>query len=190
MIAPVPACSFLEDELARRYREAAPSTLSLLQERCDAASAELVAVEVKLRAAEDVGALRRAAMKFSDVVSKQVGFNMPFDRATGHGCWLLAAQQADRACALYRVCMHTHRDTPSNMHQVGTTQSLLLSTWSCLYAACCMQVSALLNGSTEPDPAQHGMTTDEERAASRLGQVGLQAALHTFREALHFRISD
>lgn len=63
----------MEDELARRYREAAPSTLSLLQERCDAASAELVAVEMKLRAAEDVGALRRAAMKFADGVNKQVG---------------------------------------------------------------------------------------------------------------------
>jgi hypothetical protein len=52
---------FLEEELSRRYREAAPATLALLQERCDAVSGELAAAEMRLRAAEDVGALRRWA---------------------------------------------------------------------------------------------------------------------------------
>ncbi|GLI64442.1 hypothetical protein VaNZ11_007713 [Volvox africanus] len=103
---------FLEEELSRRYREAAPATLALLQERCDAVSAELMAAEIRLKAAEDVGALRRAAMKYADMVARQV---------------------------------------------------LLL-----------------LQGSAEPDPMQHGLTTDEERAASRapqwpgLNSVGLQ----------------
>ncbi|KXZ53084.1 hypothetical protein GPECTOR_8g76 [Gonium pectorale] len=93
---------FLEEELSRRYREAAPATLALLQERCDAVSAELAASEIRLKAAEDVGALRRAAMKYADTVARQV--------------------------------------------------------------------VVLLQGSAEPDPMQHGLTTDEERAASRAPQ--------------------
>ncbi|KAG2453440.1 hypothetical protein HYH02_001663 [Chlamydomonas schloesseri] len=93
---------FLEEELSRRYREAAPATLALLQERCDAVSAELMAAEIRLKSAEDVGALRRAAMKYADTVARQV--------------------------------------------------------------------VSLLQGSAEPDPVQHGLTTDEERAASRAPQ--------------------
>ncbi|GIL90629.1 hypothetical protein Vretimale_15765 [Volvox reticuliferus] len=100
---------FLEEELSRRYREAAPATLALLQERCDAVSAELMAAEIRLKAAEDVGALRRVAMKYADTVARQV---------------------------------------------------LLL-----------------LQGSAEPDPMQHGLTTDEERATSRAPQwPGLNSA--------------
>ncbi len=51
---------FLEEELARRYREAAPHTLAVLQERVEAATRELVKAEAELRAAEDVGAVRAA----------------------------------------------------------------------------------------------------------------------------------
>ena len=32
-------------------------------------------------------------------------------------------------------------------------------------------VTALLNGATDPDPSQHGMTTEEERASSSTPQV-------------------
>ena len=53
-------CRWLEEELARRYRDAAPATLALLQERCEGAAAELVAAESRLQAAEDVTSLRRA----------------------------------------------------------------------------------------------------------------------------------
>lgn len=53
-------CRWLEEELARRYRDAAPATLALLQERCEGAAAELVAAESRLQAAEDVASLRRA----------------------------------------------------------------------------------------------------------------------------------
>ena len=51
---------WLEEELARRYRDAAPATLALLQERCEGVAAELVAAESRLQAAEDVTSLRRA----------------------------------------------------------------------------------------------------------------------------------
>jgi hypothetical protein len=53
-------CRFLEDELARRYREAAPATLALLQERCEALAKELLAADGRLQACKDVAALRRA----------------------------------------------------------------------------------------------------------------------------------
>jgi hypothetical protein len=51
---------WLEEELARRYRDAAPATLALLQERCEGVATELVAAESRLQAAEDVTSLRRA----------------------------------------------------------------------------------------------------------------------------------
>lgn len=55
-----PFSRFLEDELARRYREAAPATLALLQERCEALAKELLAADGRLQACKDVAALRRA----------------------------------------------------------------------------------------------------------------------------------
>jgi hypothetical protein len=55
--------SFLEEELARRYREAAPATLALLQERCEAVAKELLALEDRIQACTDVAALRRAGAR-------------------------------------------------------------------------------------------------------------------------------
>ncbi|KAJ9518938.1 hypothetical protein QJQ45_026218 [Haematococcus lacustris] len=130
---------FLEEELARRYREAAPHTLSVLVDRVESAARELQKAEAELRAAEDVAAVRATAMRFSDSVSSGV-------------------QQ-------------------------------------------------LLEGSTDPDPAQHGMTTEEERTACRAGAAGwpgtstpvvppnaglklfggaaFERCLHEFQEAAH-----
>ncbi len=51
-------CRFLEEELARRYREAAPHTLAVLQERCELASRELIKADSELRAVEDVASVR------------------------------------------------------------------------------------------------------------------------------------
>ncbi len=51
--------SFLEGELARRYRDAAPATLALLAERCGGARAELAAAQTHLHALTDVPTLRR-----------------------------------------------------------------------------------------------------------------------------------
>jgi hypothetical protein len=51
---------FLEEELARRYREAAPATLALLQERCEAVAKELIALEARIQSCSDVASLRRA----------------------------------------------------------------------------------------------------------------------------------
>lgn len=53
-------CRYLEDELAARYRDAAPGTLALLQDRCGEVSLQLQAAEAQLAAANDVAFLRRA----------------------------------------------------------------------------------------------------------------------------------
>ena len=61
-------CSFLEEELARRYRDAAPATLALLQQRCEAVAAELMAAEAQLQAAGDVTSLRRAGNTLMQII--------------------------------------------------------------------------------------------------------------------------
>jgi hypothetical protein len=63
---------FLEDELASRYRDAAPTTLALLQERCAAVSAEFKSAEDRLRRAGDIGALRRAAIQHTLALAGRV----------------------------------------------------------------------------------------------------------------------
>lgn len=54
------AARYLEEELQRRYRDAAPSTLTVLQQRCELVAAELATAEQNLASASDVAALRRA----------------------------------------------------------------------------------------------------------------------------------
>ena len=51
--------SFLEEELARRYRDAAPSTLALLQGRCESVTQELLAIENQLKSVQDAASLRK-----------------------------------------------------------------------------------------------------------------------------------
>ncbi|KAI8477346.1 MAG: P-loop containing nucleoside triphosphate hydrolase protein [Monoraphidium minutum] len=93
---------FLEEELARRYREAAPATLALLQERCQGVAKELLALEARIQACSDVAALRRASMA-------------------------------------YAASMSSH-------------------------------VQVILEGSSDPDPSQHGMTSEDERARCNMQQ--------------------
>ena len=51
---------FLEEELARKYKEAAPATLAVLQLRCEEAAGDLAEATRQLEAAQDVAALRQA----------------------------------------------------------------------------------------------------------------------------------
>ena len=55
---------YLEEELAKKYRDAAPATLALLQDRCSQLSAELALAESKLHAMQDVTSLRTAGAEF------------------------------------------------------------------------------------------------------------------------------
>ncbi|KAJ8616607.1 hypothetical protein MRB53_035979 [Persea americana] len=64
---------FLESELQKKYKEAAPSTLALLEQRCGEVTAELAHVESKLQATSDVAHLRSSAMLHAASISSQVG---------------------------------------------------------------------------------------------------------------------
>ena len=55
---------FLESELQRRYKEAAPVTLALLEQRCSEVNGELTRVESKLQDTSDISCLRRSAMLY------------------------------------------------------------------------------------------------------------------------------
>ncbi|KAM3332153.1 hypothetical protein ACQJBY_027773 [Aegilops geniculata] len=53
---------YLESELQKRYKEAAPATLALLEQRCSDVSMDLSRLDSKLQATSDVSQLRRSAM--------------------------------------------------------------------------------------------------------------------------------
>ncbi|KAJ3686934.1 hypothetical protein LUZ61_016098 [Rhynchospora tenuis] len=53
---------FLENELHKRYKEAAPATLALLEQRCGEVSMELARIDSKLQVTSDVAHLRRVAI--------------------------------------------------------------------------------------------------------------------------------
>lgn len=53
---------YLESELQKKYKEAAPSTLALLEQRCSEVTADLARMENKIQATSDVAHLRRSAM--------------------------------------------------------------------------------------------------------------------------------
>ncbi|GFP79675.1 dynamin-related protein 5a [Phtheirospermum japonicum] len=56
---------YLESELQKKYKEAAPATLALLEQRCGEVTADLAKMESKIQATSDVGHLRRSAMLHS-----------------------------------------------------------------------------------------------------------------------------
>ncbi|KAL3652566.1 Dynamin-related protein 5A [Castilleja foliolosa] len=57
---------YLESELQKKYKESAPATLALLEQRCGEVTADLAKMESKIQATSDVGHLRRSAMLHSD----------------------------------------------------------------------------------------------------------------------------
>ena len=65
--------SYLESELQRQYRDAAPAVLALLEERCASATSAAAAAAARLEASGDVAALRRGAMEWSSAVMRNVG---------------------------------------------------------------------------------------------------------------------
>ncbi|XP_057531218.1 dynamin-related protein 5A [Amaranthus tricolor] len=64
---------FLESELQKRYKEAAPATLALLEQRCCEVTSELARLESKIQATSDVAHLRRSAMLHTASISSHVG---------------------------------------------------------------------------------------------------------------------
>ncbi|XP_034677904.1 dynamin-related protein 5A [Vitis riparia] len=64
---------YLESELQKRYKEAAPATLALLEQRCCEVTTELARMDSKIQATSDVAHLRRCAMLHTASISNHVG---------------------------------------------------------------------------------------------------------------------
>ncbi|XP_076943792.1 dynamin-related protein 5A-like [Bidens hawaiensis] len=64
---------FLESELQKRYKEAAPATLALLEQRCSEVTAQLNIMDSKLQATSDVAHLRRSSMMFTSSICNHMG---------------------------------------------------------------------------------------------------------------------
>nr|CAD1824132.1 unnamed protein product [Ananas comosus var. bracteatus] len=64
---------YLESELQKRYKEAAPATLALLEQRCSEVSLELSQMESKLHATSDVSHLRKSAMLHAASICHHLG---------------------------------------------------------------------------------------------------------------------
>ncbi|CAN1345141.1 Dynamin-related protein 5A, partial [Linum perenne] len=63
---------FLESELQKRYKEAAPATLALLEQRCSEVGTELARMDSKLQATSDLAHLRRSAMLYAASLSNHL----------------------------------------------------------------------------------------------------------------------
>lgn len=71
---------FLESELQKRYKEAAPATLALLEQRCGEVTSELATMDSKIQATSDVAQLRRTVMLYTASISNHlVGNNFDND---------------------------------------------------------------------------------------------------------------
>lgn len=66
---------YLETELQKRYKEAAPATLALLEQRCSEVNTELARMDSKIQATSDVAHLRRSAMLHTTSISNHVVCN-------------------------------------------------------------------------------------------------------------------
>ncbi|MCO5548056.1 hypothetical protein L7F22_001512 [Adiantum nelumboides] len=64
---------YLELELQRRYRDAAPATLAVLEERCSQVAKELSKINDKIVATSDIASLRCAAMVHASSIARRVG---------------------------------------------------------------------------------------------------------------------
>nr|KYP50066.1 Dynamin-like protein C [Cajanus cajan] len=64
---------FLESELQKKYKEAAPATLALLEQRCSEVTSELARMDSKIQATSDVSHLRKYAMLHAASISNHVG---------------------------------------------------------------------------------------------------------------------
>ena len=67
---------FLEAELQKKYKEAAPATLALLEQRCGEVTFELARMDSKIQATSDIAHLRKFAMLYAASISNHVVCHM------------------------------------------------------------------------------------------------------------------
>jgi hypothetical protein len=58
--------------MSYRYRDSAPATLALLEERCSQVNKELSKINEKISATSDIASLRRAAMVHAASIGRHV----------------------------------------------------------------------------------------------------------------------
>jgi hypothetical protein len=63
---------YLESELQKKYKEAAPSTLALLEQRCSEVTCDLAGLDSKIEATSDISHLRKFAMLCAASISNHV----------------------------------------------------------------------------------------------------------------------
>lgn len=71
---------YLESELQKKYKEAAPATLALLEQRCNEVTSELAGLESKIQATSDISHLRKFAMLYAASISNHVVGNYYYDK--------------------------------------------------------------------------------------------------------------
>ncbi|KAL8223686.1 hypothetical protein R6Q57_019161 [Mikania cordata] len=64
---------YLESELQKRYKEATPATLALLEQRCSEVTAQINIMDSKLQATSDVAHIRRSSMLFASSICNHMG---------------------------------------------------------------------------------------------------------------------
>ncbi|KAE9616993.1 putative dynamin GTPase [Lupinus albus] len=64
---------YLESELQKKYKEAAPATLALLEQRCIEVTSELARLNSKIQSTSDISHLRKFAMLYAASISNNVG---------------------------------------------------------------------------------------------------------------------
>ncbi|KAK9077486.1 hypothetical protein SSX86_005823 [Deinandra increscens subsp. villosa] len=64
---------YLESELQKRYKEAVPATLALIEQRCSEVTTELNSMDSKIKATADVAHLRRSSMLFASAICNHLG---------------------------------------------------------------------------------------------------------------------
>ena len=67
-----PLRDYLESELRKKYKEAAPATLALLEQRCSEVTSELGRMDSKIQATSDISHLRNFAMMYAASISNHV----------------------------------------------------------------------------------------------------------------------
>ncbi|KAE8723496.1 Dynamin-related protein 5A [Hibiscus syriacus] len=72
---------YLESELQKRYKKAAPATLALLEQRCSEVNIEPARLDSKIQATSDVSHLRKSAMMHAASISNHVVANILLAKA-------------------------------------------------------------------------------------------------------------
>ena len=140
---------YLESELARRYRETAPATLAILQQRCDQVAAELATMQKRLSSLTDAASLRRTAMEYAGEVCLTFQKTV-FKHVETKFCNGMKVAQFK--------CMEMQASTGFRLRTL--VHASFISTFGNVQVV--SEILSMLRGASQLDPSVFGMTTSEE----------------------------